>query len=232
MRVRWAISARARAKEVVAPLHQSCETMSGSTAACTASSSRVRRCRVRLTNWTTPGGARKSERAMCWTKRQFLRPKFRNQRTSRARRDLNRLKFFFTLRDKDEKRRHRTERDGPVKEFEHVSQYLEARSDKKKNTKRKSEAVESKISTPPQTDQVPKDETERVETKEQRRERRQRRREDREQKREALAALQNQHQRDSKLDTDVEDATAKAARKVERRRRKAEMIGTTFQKLM
>ena len=133
--------------------------------------------------------------------------------------EFEQAEAFFALRDKDEKRRQRVEKQSPVEEFQQVGEYLEARSDK---MKRKSEAVDSELNVPLDTSGAG-DKPGRDETKEESRERRRRRKDENEQRRKVLADLANQQQLDLKVDSDEKDTAVKAARKAERKRRKGEM---------
>ncbi|KAJ9612907.1 hypothetical protein H2200_002848 [Cladophialophora chaetospira] len=128
---------------------------------------------------------------------------------------------FFALRDKDEKRRRRAKKVDPVEEFRQMGEYLEVQAQKKKKKIRLSEAVESPVDASQENSQPEAAEDVRVETKDQRRARRQRRREEKERERNALVALQNQRQSDSRIDDGTDDAIAKAARRAERKRRKS-----------
>ncbi|OAP65068.1 hypothetical protein AYL99_01040 [Fonsecaea erecta] len=128
---------------------------------------------------------------------------------------------FFALRDKDEKRSKRVQKQHPVTEFEQVGQYLQATLEKKQR-KRKSQIgldtlvdVDTEMRSPP-------GHVETKETKEERRERRRRRKEKKEQKRNALADLENHKQTPLLNDADPEDPGAKAERRAERKRRKSE----------
>lgn len=107
---------------------------------------------------------------------------------------------FLEVRDKDVRRRRKRDKGSVGEEFKAVEAFREVREGKSTKKKQKSEVTEAESA------QV-------VETKEQRRERRQRRRVEKG----VVAGVQTQ------LDGSVEDdAAARALRKAERKRRKAE----------
>lgn len=144
----------------------------------------------------------------------------KKQRTGAAV-EFEQVGAFMTLRDKDKKRRKRTERPSPVEEFKQVGEYLEARSETKKR-KRKSEAQPSGVRTPAAEDE---EQPEKAETKEERRERRRRRKEEKDRQKQ-LAAQVDGHQSES---AETEDAATKAARRAERKRRKADKTAKAAQ---
>ncbi|KIX02943.1 uncharacterized protein Z518_06493 [Rhinocladiella mackenziei CBS 650.93] len=134
-----------------------------------------------------------------------------SKKQKKATAEFEQIGAYLALRDKDEKRRVRTERPSPVEEFRQVSEYLEAREEKKvKKKKRKSEIPPSENEVDPlieEQDQGQEKRSARPERKENRRERRRQRREEK--------------KLESKF-VEAEDAAAKAARCTGRKRRKAE----------
>jgi hypothetical protein len=133
---------------------------------------------------------------------------------------------FFALRDKDEKRRHLAERPNPVDEFEGVGQFLAARSErreKKDRKRRKTADVEFAVKNEAAPSMDAESEIRTGETKEERRERRRRRREARELRQREAETTEHQlvGERSSKVDR-ADDAALQAARRAERKRRKAE----------
>jgi len=141
-------------------------------------------------------------------------PKFIELEVGTSTAEFQQAGAFFAVRDKDERRFRRTERPSPVAEFEQVGEYLEVQGGKSKRKNRNLETIESEGSTPLEID--------RLETKEERRERRRLRKEKKELELKALADLENHRYVKSKNDLDTEVAAANAARKAERKRRKAE----------
>ena len=141
------------------------------------------------------------------------------QEAKRSASDFEQAGAYFTLRDKNERRRPRIQRASSVEEFEHVGKFLEERIEKPGKTKRNSEAVDSGTSTPLEPDQAGEDDAVRPETKEERRERRRKRREEKERK---LAALEIKNHTSAINDSENEDSGARNSQKAERKRRKGD----------
>lgn len=146
--------------------------------------------------------------------------KKKKRKIDNAAAEFEQIGEYMALRDKDEKRRKRTERPSPVEEFRQVSEYLEMRSDKK-SKKRKVEIADSAETSTPLADEEEQGGgggEDRAETKEERRERRRRRKEEKERQRQQQTTTAEESARS----TETEDAAAKAARRAERKKRKAE----------
>ncbi|EXJ68619.1 uncharacterized protein A1O5_08413 [Cladophialophora psammophila CBS 110553] len=128
---------------------------------------------------------------------------------------------YFALRDKDEKRRQRSQKQNPVAEFEQVGEYLQARLEKRSMKKRKSQVgpEATELDMPVEMGNGEEATPNPVETKEERRERRRRRKEKKEQQRNALADRGNRRQPDLPNDGVVEDTCAKADRREGKRRK-------------
>ena len=118
---------------------------------------------------------------------------------------------FMAVRDKDEKRRGKVEKAGAMEEFQHATQFFEARSHRKEKQKRKSQNDPDTADEPGEGGVGgPVHE----ETKEERRERRRRRKEEKATRKASFA----QNERD--LPLSPSDDTLKRKVKGERRRRR------------
>lgn len=140
-------------------------------------------------------------------------PKTSKARYQRDVSDFEKVGSFISERDKDEKRKQRKTKTGAVEQFEQAQEYFGAIAKPKRG--------ELSISHSPNigSEEESKD-TFPSETKEQRKERRRKRKE------EKAARKTDGSSRVGNENDDVEDEAAKAFRRAERKRRKAESVNT------